>query len=80
MRLIVRSKDMKLWIPIPTGLLFSNLSACIATKIMNRHGVAITKQQAIKLCRAVRKCKHRHRNLTLVEAQTAEGDYVKITL
>ena len=80
MRIIVRSQGFKLWLPVPTGLLFSDLTAAFLPRIMAQNGVTITKEQAVTLMRGIRKCKRRHRGLTLVEAQTANGDYVEIKL
>ena len=80
MRIIVRSQGFKLWIPVPAGLLFSDLTAAFLPRIMAQNGVTITKEQAVTLMRGIRKCKRRHRGLTLVEAQTANGDYVEIKL
>ena len=80
MRIIIRSQGFKLWIPVPTGLLFSDLTAAFLPKIMEQNGMTITPEQARKLMRGIRKCKRRHRGLTLVEAQTANGDYVEIKL
>lgn len=76
----VRSDDIKLWFPIPMGWVFSDLTALFVPKIMEQNGVTITRKQARKLMRGIRKCTRRHRGLTLVEAQTADGDYVEIKL
>ena len=80
MRIIVRSQGFKLWIPVPTGLLFNDLTAAFLPKIMEQNGIIITKKQALILMRGIRKCKRRHRGLTLVEAQSANGDCVEIIL
>jgi len=74
------SDDVKLWIPVPLGLVFNNLTAAFLPKLMEQNGMTITPEQARKLMRGIRKCKRRHRGLTLVEAQTAYGQSVEIKL
>ena len=76
----VRSDDVKLWIPVPTGLVFNDLTAALLPKIMEQNGMTITPKQARKLVRGIRKCQRRHRGLTLVEAETADGQCVEIKL
>ena len=76
----VRSDDIKLWIPVPLGLVFNDLTAAFLPKFMEQNGISMTPEQARKLMRGIRKCRRRHRGLTLVEAQTSTGQYVKITL
>lgn len=76
----VRSEEIKLWIPIPLGVVFNDLTAAFLPKIMAQNGMTITPKQARKLIRGIRKCQRRHRGLTLVEAQTSGGQSVKITL
>lgn len=76
----VRSNEIKLWIPVPLGLVFNDLTAALLPKIMEQNGMTITPKQARKLMRGLRKCRRRHRGLTLVEAETANGQYVEIKL
>ena len=76
----VRSDEIKLWIPIPLGLVFNDLTAAFLPKIMEQNGMSITPKQARKLIRGIRKCQRRHRGLTLVEAETASGQSVEIKL
>lgn len=76
----VRSGNSKLWFPIPLTILFSDLTALFLPKMMEQSGVAMTRKQARKLVRATRKCLRRHRGLTLMEAQTANGEWVEIKL
>lgn len=76
----VRSGNSKLWFPIPLTILFSDLTALFLPKMMEQSGVTMTRKQARKLVRATRKCLRRHRGLTLVEAESATGDWVKIKL
>ena len=80
MRIIVRSEDVNLRIPSPSSLIFSDLGALFLPKILGQNGVTITRKQAVKLCRAFRKCIRRHKGLALVEAATSGGQYVEIRL
>ena len=76
----VRSDDVKLWIPVPMGLVFNDLTAAFLPKIMEQNGMTITPKQARKLMRSICECQRRHRGLTLVEVQSAGGEYVEIKL
>lgn len=80
MTIKIRSDDIKLWIPVPTGLAFNDLTALFVPKILEQNGVTMSQKQVRKLMRATRKCIRRHRGLTLVEVETADGQYVEITL
>lgn len=80
MRIIVRSEEARFRIPIPSWLVFSDLSALFLPKILSQNGTEITRKQAVKLCRAFRKCIRHHKGLTLVEASTSTGQYVEIRL
>lgn len=76
----VRSEEIKLWIPVPLGLVFNDLTAAFLPKIMAQNGMTITPKQARKLMRGIRKCRRRHRGLTLVDVQSAYGQSVEIKL
>ena len=76
----VRSDEIKLWIPVPMGLVFSDLTAAFLPKLMEQNGMTITPKQARKLMRGIRKCRRRHRGLTLVDVQSAYGQSVEIKL
>lgn len=80
MRMKVRRGTMKLWFPMPLTILLNDLTALFLPKVMAHGGVTMTKKQARKLVRATRKCLRRHRGLTLVEAESATGDWVEIKL
>ena len=76
----VRSDEIKLWIPVPMGLVFSDLTAAFLPKLMEQNGMTMTPEQARKLMRGIRKCRRHHRGLTLLEAETAYGQSVEIKL
>ena len=80
MKITVRSEGFNLRIPIPTGLIFNDLTAGLAPHFLEKNGVTITKKQARTFIRTLRKFKRRHRNWTLVEVESANGDYVEIKL
>lgn len=80
MRITVRSDEHRFRIPIPTGLVFNDLTAALAPKFMEQNGITITAKQARKVIRAMRKFKRRHRDWVLVEVQSADGDYVEVKL
>ena len=76
----VRNEEIKLWIPVPMGLVFNDLTAAFLPKVMAQNGMTITPKQARKLMRGIRKCWRRHRGLTLVEIESAYGQSVEFKL
>lgn len=80
MRIIVRNEDVKLWLPIPTAWIFNDFAAIFASRAVEQYGMTMTVPQARKLMRTIRECNRIHRGLTLLEAESADGGYVKIKL
>ncbi len=77
----VRSKDgPNLFIPLPTGLFCSRLTAGIAARAASKSGVSITPEQMTALFRSVRRYKRLHPDWVLAEVQSADGDYVYVRL
>lgn len=80
MRMKVRSGNIRLWFPMPLTILLNDLTALFLPKVMAHGGVTMTNRQARKWVRATRKYLRRHRGLTLLEAESATGDWLKIIL
>ena len=69
-----------LFIPIPTSLLCSRLTAGFSAKMMEQNGVHATPEQMAKFFRVARQCKRRNPDWVMVEVQSSNGDYVYVTL
>ena len=77
----VRSEDgPNIFIPIPTGLLCSRLTAGFSAKIMEQNGGHATPEQMVRFFRAARKYKRKHPNWVMVEVESSTGDYVFVKL
>ena len=81
MRIVVKSSDgKKIWLPIPSGLVFNPLTACFAPKFLKEQGIEITRAQAIAFVKELNRYRRKHPKWVLMEVERAEGDYVKIKL
>ena len=72
---------------IPVGMVLNNFVASIAPKYLKKCGVDMTKEQAKKTVKDLRKCvkhlrgyKRKHPEWKLVEITGADGEYVEITI
>ena len=81
MKIDVQTGDGKhLRIPIPTGLVFSRLTAGVAAKKLKEYGLVITKRQAAALIKELNRYRRNHPEWVLVEVQSADGTHVQIKL
>ena len=69
-----------LFIPIPTSLLCSRLTAGFSAKMMEQNGVHATPEQMVRFFRAARQYKRKHPDCFLVEVESSTGDYVYVKL
>lgn len=81
MRIIVESaSDKNIRITLPTGLIVNRLTALIAAKAARKNGSALSFDQACSFISALKDFKRAHGGWTLVEVESANGDYVEITI
>ena len=82
MKIIVRTKEKKLRLWLPGGLLYGRISARIATAAIARHApnCGVSPQMLAALLTALRDFARTHPHWTLVDITTHDGDIVKITL
>ena len=80
MRIVVKSSEGNIWLPIPSGLVFNPLTACFAPKFLKEQGVEITRAQAIAFVKELNRYRRKHPKWVLMEVESADGDYVKIKL
>lgn len=81
MKIVVKSKDgPNLWLPIPTGLVLNRFAAGVVRDFMKEFGLAITKEQAIRFIKELKRYRRMHPQWVLVEAQSSDGEYIRIKL
>ena len=81
MKITVHSNDSKnIRLQLPTGLCLNPVMAMILPSFMKQNGMAVSRNQMLILIRAVNQYRHRHPEWVLVEVQSADGDYVQITI
>lgn len=81
MRIIVdTTNDKNIHITLPTGLILNRLTALIAAKAAQKNGIMVTYEQIYSLLTALKDFKRINGDWTLVEVESADGNYVKITI
>lgn len=82
MKIIVRTKEKKLRLWLPGGLLYGRISARIAIAAIRKHApnCGIPPEMLGQLLAALRDFAHAHPGWLLVDITTHKGDIVKITL
>ena len=81
MRIVVKSNEgPNLWLPIPSGLVLNRFVAGFAPKYLREYGLNITKEQAISFIKELNRYRRKHPEWVLVEAESSDGEYVKVKL
>ena len=84
MKIIVKSGEHDIRLGIPTALIFSKGSTFLAEKLGRKYSpesmVDIPPEAIPALCAELRKIKKKYGTYELVEVESADGRYVKITL
>lgn len=80
MRIIVRSDDTNINLPLPTGLVLNRVTAALAAWAAAENGVHITGAQMYALIGAIRDFKRSNPDWCLVEVESADGEYVMVKL
>ena len=58
----------------------NRMTALIAPGVLEKKGIEITKEQALRMIQAIRGYRRRYPDWKLVEAEMSDGDYLEITL
>lgn len=82
MRITVNGKDRHAPIKLlfPTGLVFNRLTVHFIPMALKDSDVKITRQQALRLFREVKRCKKEFHDWKIVEVESADGEYVEVKL
>lgn len=81
MRIVVQeSKGKTIRIVLPTGLLLNRATALIMPGMLEKQGISLTRDQAVRIVQAIHVCRRHHPGWKLVEVESSNGDYVEVTL
>ena len=82
MRIIVNGKDRHAPIKLlfPTGLVFNRLTVHFMPRALKDSEVKITRRQAMRLIKELRRCKKRFPGWKIVEVDSADGEHVEVKL
>lgn len=81
MRIHVNTKEGKLSIPLPTALVFNDLTARLcASAAQQEHGLLMKEEAFVQLFAALREAGELLGDTPFVEVDSANGEHVTITL
>lgn len=81
MKIVVKSNEgPNIRILIPSGLALNRFAAEFAPKYLKKCGLDITKERAIAFIKELKRYRREHPEWVLVEAQSSDGEYVKIKI
>ena len=70
----------KFCLPIPTDAVFGHITAAFLPRALKDEDISITRKQAYRLIRELRRYKKSHPDWVLVDIESTNGDTVKITV
>ena len=82
MKIIVKDNDLRrpIRINLPTALVFNRFTALFAPLALKDSEVTVTRKQALRLIKELKRCKKRFPGWKIVEVESADGEKVEITL
>lgn len=64
----------------PTGLVLNRFTACFVPLALKDSEVTVTRAQAVRFIKELKRCKKQFPDWKLVEVQSADGEHIIITL
>ena len=81
MKIVVKSNDgPNIRLPIPSGLILNRFVAGFAPQYLKEYGIDISEEQAVTFINELNRYRRKHPEWVLVEAQSSNGEYVKVKL
>ena len=82
MKITVKDNDRRrpIIIRFPMGLVLNRFTACFAPLALRDSEIRITRRQAVKLIKELKRCKKRFKGWKIVEVESADGEYVEVKL
>lgn len=81
MRIVVKgSEHAAIKLIFPTGLVLNRVTACFVPLALKDSEVTITRAQAVRFIKELKRCKKRFPDWKLVEVQSADGEHIEIKL
>ena len=82
MKITIKDNDLRrpIRIRFPMGLVLNRFTACFAPLALRDSEIRITRQQAVRLIKELKRCKKRFKGWKIVEVESADGERVEIKL
>lgn len=79
MKIMIKKQDgPNLRLQIPSGLVLNRFTAGFAVNYLKKHGINITKAQAIRMIKELNRYRRSHPDWVLVKAENSDGRYMEI--
>ena len=82
MKIVINSSDFRkpMRLGFPTALVLNRLTACFAPMVLKDKDIPITRKQAVRLIKELKRCKKRFPGWKIVEVTSSDGEAVEIWL
>ena len=82
MRVTINGNDRHVPIKLlfPTGLVLNRLTVHFIPKALKDSNISLTRQQALKLLKELKRCKKRFPDWKIVEVKSSDGECVEVKL
>ena len=82
MKIVINSNDFRkpIRLGFPTALVLNRLTACFAPMVLKNEDIPITRKQAVRLIKEIKRCKKRFPDWKIVEVKSSDGQVVEIRL
>lgn len=82
MRIVVEGNEHHSPIKLlfPTGLVLNRFTAIFAPMVLKDSEVTVTRKQAVRFIKELKRCKKRFPGWKIVEVDAADGEHIEITL
>lgn len=82
MKVVIKDSDHRFPIVFyfPTGLVLNRLTAYLAPTVLKNSDITLTRQQALRFVKELKRCKKRFNGWKIVEVVSADGERVEVKL
>ena len=81
MKIVIKAEEKtKLWIGIPSFLLYNRISALIIQRKMKKEGKTVKTGEIVKFFKALNKYRRKNKDWVIVDILSSDGGSVKIKL
>ena len=80
MHIHVNDSNKNFRLTLPTGLVLNRFTALFIPRFLKNKGIKINRAKAVAFVKCLNRYRRSHKDWVLVEAESADGSFVKIKL